>query len=102
MRGTAAVRLAIAGAIVPQVAAVTGHPLKGALAAAAKSLIAMVETVGHKLMTHHPVIEPVSVQRRERNFNTQRQARKIRLFNRQRRMERRVGSVKAAISAALS
>ncbi len=35
----------------------------------------MVETVGLKLVTHHPVIEPVSALRRERKFLPQRQAR---------------------------
>jgi hypothetical protein len=34
----------------------------------------MVEVVGLKLVTHHPVIEPVSAPRRERKFPMQRQA----------------------------
>jgi hypothetical protein len=34
----------------------------------------VVEVVGLKLGTHHPVIEPVSALRRERNFRPQRQA----------------------------
>ena len=40
----------------------------------------MVEVVGLKLVTHHPVIEPVSAPRRERKFPTQRQAGKSRLI----------------------
>ena len=34
----------------------------------------MVEVVGLKLVTHHPVIEPVSAVRREQKFPTRRQA----------------------------
>jgi hypothetical protein len=34
----------------------------------------MVETVGLELGTHHPVIEPVSASRREREFPMQRRA----------------------------
>jgi hypothetical protein len=40
----------------------------------------MVEVVGLKLVTHHPVIEPVSAPRRERKFPMQRQAGKSRLI----------------------
>src|SRR5450631_2557742 len=40
----------------------------------------MVEAVGHKLATHHPVIEPVSPPSRERKFAMQRRARKRRLI----------------------
>jgi hypothetical protein len=40
----------------------------------------MVEVVGLKLVTHHPVIKPVSAPRRERKFTTQRQACKSRLI----------------------
>jgi hypothetical protein len=40
----------------------------------------MVELVGLKLGTHHPVIEPVSAMRRERKFPPQRQAGKSRLI----------------------
>ena len=36
----------------------------------------MVEAVGHKLETHHPVVEPVSALSRERKFAMQRRARK--------------------------
>jgi hypothetical protein len=37
------------------------------------------KVVGLKLVTHHPVIKLGSAARRERNFSTQRQARKSRL-----------------------
>jgi hypothetical protein len=40
----------------------------------------VVELVGLKLATHHPVIEPVSAMRRERKFPPQRQAGKSRLI----------------------
>jgi hypothetical protein len=40
----------------------------------------MVELVGLKLGTHHPVTEPVSAMRRERKFPPQRQAGKSRLI----------------------
>jgi hypothetical protein len=40
----------------------------------------VVELVGLKLGTHHPVIEPVSAMRRERKFPPQRQAGKSRLI----------------------
>jgi hypothetical protein len=40
----------------------------------------MVEIVGLELVTHHPVIEPVSAPRRERKFPTKRQAGKSRLI----------------------
>jgi len=36
--------------------------------------------VGLELVTHHPVIEPVSAPRRERKFPTKRQAGKSRLI----------------------
>ena len=49
----------------------------------------MVEVVGHKLATHHPVIEPVSALRRERKFPPQRQAGKRRLITRERQIQRR-------------
>ena len=42
----------------------------------------VVEAVGHKLVTHQPVIEPVSAQRRERNFKRQRQRPNMPLFAR--------------------
>jgi hypothetical protein len=41
---------------------------------------AVVETVGLELGTHHPIIEPISASRRERDFRPQRQGRKCRLF----------------------
>jgi hypothetical protein len=41
----------------------------------------MVEAVGHKLVTHQPVIEPVSVASRERKFAMQRRARKSPLID---------------------
>ena len=40
----------------------------------------VVETVGLKLGTHHPVVEPVSASRRERKFPMQRQAVKTHPF----------------------
>jgi hypothetical protein len=44
----------------------------------------MVEVIGLKLATHHPVIEPVSTPSRERNFPMRRQERKGRLYRLQR------------------
>jgi hypothetical protein len=46
--------------------------------------VLVVETVGLELVTHHPVIEPVSGQSRERNFAMQRHARNCRSFAQQR------------------
>jgi hypothetical protein len=60
----------------------------------------MVEVVGHKLATHHPVIEPVSAPSRERKFTMQRRARKGRLIAWQRPIQRRAGSAKSPHSGA--
>ena len=49
----------------------------------------VVELVGLKLGTHHPVIEPVSAMRRERKFPPQRQAGKRRLITQERQIQRR-------------
>ena len=59
----------------------------------------MVETVGLKLVTHHPVIEPVSALRRERKYPPRRQAGKSRLITWQRQIQRPAGSEKAPIPA---
>ena len=57
----------------------------------------VVELVGLKLGTRHPVIEPVSAMRRERKFPPQRQAGKSRLITEQKQIQRRAGSEKAPI-----
>ena len=60
-----------------------------------------VETLGLELETHQPVVEPVSAVERERNFPTQRQARKNRLITYQTSTETR-GSAKSRRSGAIT
>jgi hypothetical protein len=59
----------------------------------------VMETVGLELGTHHPVFEPISASRRERDFRPQRQRRKCRLFAGGDYVRRPAGIQKAPIPA---
>jgi hypothetical protein len=60
-----------------------------------------VEVVGLKLMTHHPVIEPVCARAGNGNFQHRDRPLGSRLYTCQRRIWRRSRSEKAPISAGL-
>ena len=72
-------------------------PLRRAQTPKADEVSTRSRELGFKLETDHPVIEPASAMRREREFSPQELAGKSRLITWQRQIQRRAGSEKAPL-----